>query len=169
MAEPGPVFWTLTCRGRPPVELRMGERRFMGRHQDNDLVLADGQVSRRHARVVWEQGLSGPYVGDEGSTNGVLVNGLAVDGRRLLHSGDVLTVGPFEVEVAEWVPTSEGVMRTDQSGSDYRIAWDEDEDSQDGLALDTEDLHEELRRAERQLRTGTLSVKVCGLDGEVVF
>ena len=68
----------------------------MGRHQDNDLVLADGQVSRRHARVVWEQGLSGPYVGDEGSTNGIYVKGRRVK-EHILHHEDVVTIGEHQL------------------------------------------------------------------------
>lgn len=60
----------------------------LGRAETNDVVLDDQVVSGRHARIV----APGTLV-DEGSTNGTLVNGVAVRGRVALSDGDVVQIG----------------------------------------------------------------------------
>ena len=62
----------------------------IGRLPDCDVVLADTNVSRRHAEVR-RQG-NGFVVVDLGSTNGTKVNGLGVRERRLAD-GDEILVG----------------------------------------------------------------------------
>jgi pSer/pThr/pTyr-binding forkhead associated (FHA) protein/S1-C subfamily serine protease len=56
-----------------------------------DLALDDTQVSRRHAVVRPIEG--GFEIEDLGSANGTVVNGLAIEGSRRLHDGDVVQVG----------------------------------------------------------------------------
>lgn len=63
----------------------------IGRGEENGLVLQDGFVSNRHARVLASG--DGWWVEDLGSRNGTLVNGRRIRGRRRLSSGDQLTVG----------------------------------------------------------------------------
>jgi pSer/pThr/pTyr-binding forkhead associated (FHA) protein len=70
----------------------------IGRHPSCDVVLASLRASRRHARVV-----PGPdaacgaspddYVLLDESTNGVVVNGVRVDGRIVLKPGDIIGIG----------------------------------------------------------------------------
>jgi adenylate cyclase len=76
----------------------------IGRGGDNDLVLADGSVSRHHADILPSAG--GWMVEDRDSTNGIQVNRLPVH-RAPLHPGDRLTIGMFElaVELAEQAST----------------------------------------------------------------
>ncbi len=62
----------------------------IGRDSDNDIVLPDTSVSRRHARV--EQNAGRLEIHDEGSANGVFVNGERVDS-RILSPGDYLHIG----------------------------------------------------------------------------
>ena len=71
----------------------------LGRGPDNDLVLDDRSVSKNHARITlvkreWQ-------IRDEGSTNGVTVNGDYVESAPLSH-GDVIQLGVvqlrFEIE-----------------------------------------------------------------------
>jgi len=62
----------------------------VGRLPECDIVLADSNVSRRHAEVR-RQG-NGFVVVDLGSTNGTKVNGVGVRERRLAD-GDELRVG----------------------------------------------------------------------------
>jgi adenylate cyclase len=66
----------------------------IGRALDNDIVLNNVIVSRHHARVQ----LRGreTWAVDLGSRNGISVNRLRVK-EELLHDGDVLQVGPFEI------------------------------------------------------------------------
>ena len=63
------------------------------RNAGNDLVLdTDGMASKSHARLERERDGSWTLY-DLGSTNGVKVGGLRVDGNRVLHDGDEITVG----------------------------------------------------------------------------
>ena len=62
----------------------------IGRVKPADLVLADGKVSRQHARVIVESGVV--EVEDLDSRNGTRINGQAIT-RRLLRDGDVLECG----------------------------------------------------------------------------
>jgi hypothetical protein len=62
----------------------------IGRAADNDLVVADGRVSRHHARVSGRRGTL--VYTDLGSTNGSRVNGAPV-GELVLGAGDRIEVG----------------------------------------------------------------------------
>ena len=83
--------------------LLSGDRLRIGRGSDNDLVLPDVSVSRNHAEL--RSGPEGWLVRDLKSTNGVEVNGVAVE-TAVLRSGDALKVGVFDLAVeAEDLPT----------------------------------------------------------------
>lgn len=62
----------------------------IGRHADQDLVISDTFVSRRHA--VLRQTLAGYEIEDLASSHGTYVNGARVE-NALLRSGDVLQFG----------------------------------------------------------------------------
>jgi pSer/pThr/pTyr-binding forkhead associated (FHA) protein len=64
---------------------------LFGRELDNDVIVDDDLVSRRHAEVRWDHGRV--HVRDAGSMNGTLVNGQSARGALPLHSGDVLQLG----------------------------------------------------------------------------
>lgn len=78
----------------------------LGRDAQNDLVLGEPAVSRRHARVV--PAGAGWAVVDEGSGNGVWVNGARVS-RQELADGDVIRIGQtslvYEDPAAAIAPT----------------------------------------------------------------
>ncbi|MBS5450025.1 MAG: DUF3662 domain-containing protein [Coriobacteriia bacterium] len=63
-----------------------------------DLVLADSNVSRRHAELARAD--AGWTIADLGSTNGTRVNGQRVTS-QVLHSGDVITLGLVELQFRE--------------------------------------------------------------------
>ena len=63
----------------------------VGRMSDNDIVLDDGAVSRRHARI--EKRADGWVVMDVGSRNGSLINDREVSGVAPLRQGDHLQIG----------------------------------------------------------------------------
>jgi len=63
----------------------------LGRDPDNELVLADDGVSRRHARI--EKRAGRVVLMDVGSTNGTLLNDAELDGIAELRTGDRIQVG----------------------------------------------------------------------------
>jgi hypothetical protein len=68
----------------------------IGRASDNDLVLADGRVSRHHARIAGRRGTL--VYSDLGSTNGSRVNGVQV-GELVLGAGDRIELGDTTIVV----------------------------------------------------------------------
>ncbi len=75
----------------------------IGRARDNDWVLPDPEriISNHHARIHYEQG---QYFIEDQSTNGTFLNQLEVPlpkgERQLLHPGDLLYIGDYEIQVA---------------------------------------------------------------------
>ena len=62
---------------------------------DADIRLDQALVSRHHADLLW---LDGHHVlRDRSSANGTFVNGVRVDGDRVLASGDVVQIGTFRL------------------------------------------------------------------------
>ncbi len=67
----------------------------LGRSRQCDVVLDDGNVSRRHAEV---RPRGGSWVfTDLGSTNGSSINGRPVQGPEVLSPGDEISLGGFPV------------------------------------------------------------------------
>ncbi|HEX8731741.1 MAG TPA: FHA domain-containing protein [Ktedonobacterales bacterium] len=76
---------------------------LIGRESDNDIVLDDERISRRHAELRWERGRV--ELADYGSLNGTLVNEQAVRGRLPLRVGDVIQLGKrrYQLDLREVV------------------------------------------------------------------
>ncbi|MDA8282362.1 MAG: DUF3662 and FHA domain-containing protein [Actinomycetota bacterium] len=68
-----------------------GSPTTIGRLPECTVVLADGNVSRRHAEI--RPAAGGWMIADLGSTNGTRLNGFPVTAPRELTSGDEITVG----------------------------------------------------------------------------
>ena len=83
-----------------PLELRITK---IGRHQENDVMLAGPTVSSRHATVRREP--IGVVIEDEGSLNGTFVNGVRIE-QQLLEDGDRIQVGPHLLLFAAPSPSS---------------------------------------------------------------
>lgn len=87
----------------PRALLLVGGRRVLvppsggviGRSRDCDIVLEDAGVSRRHAEI--RPSGQGWAVQDLGSTNGVLVNGRALQGIAELTAGDRIEIGSTQM------------------------------------------------------------------------
>ncbi len=62
----------------------------IGRSEENEIVVQDPNVSRRHARLLRSE--NGFLVEDLGSTNGTLLDGAPID-RERIENGDELTFG----------------------------------------------------------------------------
>jgi hypothetical protein len=104
----GPVVDAHARRGSPRALLAVGGRRLLvpdtgatiGRSRDCDVVLADANVSRRHAEL---RPAGGAWVVEDlGSTNGVKINGRRITAASALNAGDQIELGTssltFELE-----------------------------------------------------------------------
>lgn len=92
---PGGAF--LMVDGRSHYELVKSET-TIGRLLENDVVLDDPHISRRHARIVLEAPSYVIY--DRNSTAGTFVNGTRVSGHRL-RPGDVITIAGIDIVYGE--------------------------------------------------------------------
>ncbi len=81
-----------------------GAELVVGRSEGCDVTIADGSVSRLHARLVADG--EGVYVEDLGSANGTFVDGTRVRGRARLDSGQ-------EVRVAQRAQAAPFVLRVE--------------------------------------------------------
>ena len=77
----------------------------VGRVQGNDLMLPKGNVSKRHARLIFRDGRF--IVTDLKSTNGTYVNGRKIAQATIVREGDKIYVGDFVLRV-ELTPSSPG-------------------------------------------------------------
>jgi predicted component of type VI protein secretion system len=69
---------------------------LVGRSRECDVVLADANVSRRHAEVL--PAAAGAWtIADLGSTNGVVLNGRRIQGAAPLQPGDRIALGTAEI------------------------------------------------------------------------
>lgn len=64
---------------------------YIGRDPSNDLVIRDAEVSRKHARLIWQSG--GYILEDLGSTNGTYLNGQRLLGPHVMRPGEVIQLG----------------------------------------------------------------------------
>lgn len=68
-----------------------GDQLTIGRDSTNGVAINDAEISRRHARLMFQ---GGKYVlEDLGSTNGTFVNGQRLAGPVVLKPGDVVSLG----------------------------------------------------------------------------
>jgi hypothetical protein len=91
---PRPTRALLVAEGRRHVIPPGGA--LVGRSRECDVVLADANVSRRHAEIL--PGAADTWtIADLGSTNGVLVNGRRIEGAELLQAGDRIVLGTADI------------------------------------------------------------------------
>ncbi len=93
----------------------------IGRSSDCEIQLVDRNVSRRHARIVHEDG--GYFVEDLGSRSGVTVNGEKVE-RAALRNLDRIFIPPFQLDflTEAWQPEPEQlVVEVEGVGKAYAL------------------------------------------------
>ncbi|MFN7132506.1 MAG: FHA domain-containing protein, partial [Myxococcales bacterium] len=80
----------------------------IGRIQGNDIVLAKGNVSKHHSRIVLKDGKF--IIVDLKSTNGTYVNGKRISAPQVLKETDKIYIGDYILNVgaAEDAPMDEG-------------------------------------------------------------
>jgi pSer/pThr/pTyr-binding forkhead associated (FHA) protein len=75
----------------PQTEYPVRHTLTIGRLPNNDVVLDDPKVSRRHTELIVQDGIV--VARDLQSANGTQVNGQSITRDQPLHNGDVVTVG----------------------------------------------------------------------------
>ncbi len=70
----------------------------IGRGPENDLVLQDGNVSTHHARLSFRDGKF--IIVDDGSTNGVYVNGRIATKPIVINGPNTIHIAVFQLSVS---------------------------------------------------------------------
>ena len=106
------------AEGRPNHYRLSGNEISLGRSSENEIVLNDFSVSRKHAVIRREKDRL--IVQDQNSTNGIKINGRFVT-QAPLSVNDVLTIGTFTLTVREEVPIGTGkpIKSTSESTSTF--------------------------------------------------
>jgi hypothetical protein len=86
-------FWIKDKYGTYPLKPGLNS---IGRMPNNDVVIADGSVSRRHCAIVVHQN-RGCELHDTASKNGTFLNGKRITGPTRLVHGDVIRMCDHEV------------------------------------------------------------------------
>jgi pSer/pThr/pTyr-binding forkhead associated (FHA) protein len=114
MAEGDQFFLTSSTTGER-VELT-GDT-SVGRSDDSDLVVSEGQPSRAHAKITIENSVV--HVEDLNSTNGTFLNGTKLSGKHQLSDGDEVAfdVNKFVLEVQSQQASDATVIRPVDPGA----------------------------------------------------
>lgn len=95
-SDPDRGFLTVTVGSDKGRRIGLPEgRTTIGRSTDNDIVLTDISVSRRHITVERRDKIY--YICDIGSGNGTIVNGRRREGEILIVNGDSFCIGNTEI------------------------------------------------------------------------
>src|SRR2546423_9899615 len=83
--------------GRKTVVPVVREEITIGRQDGNTIRLTERNVSRRHARLLKENGSL--VIEDLGSYNGVRVNGEKITGPTKIKEGDLVEIGDYDLGI----------------------------------------------------------------------
>src|ERR1700674_2745553 len=83
--------------GRKTVVPVIREEITIGRQDGNTIRLTERNVSRRHARLVKDNGSL--LIEDLGSYNGVRVNGEKIAGPTKIKEGDLVEIGDYDLGI----------------------------------------------------------------------
>jgi pilus assembly protein CpaF len=100
----------------------------VGRVQGNELMLPKGNVSKRHARLLYRDGRF--IVTDLNSTNGTYVNRRRITQATIVREGDRIYVGDFVLRIE--LPGGEGEAAAGEAGSRPELVSSPDEISATG-------------------------------------
>src|ERR1700682_3524718 len=81
--------------GRKTVVPVVRDEITIGRNDQNIVRLEEKDVSRRHGRLLREEGEF--YIEDLDSFTGIRVNGEKIEGKRLVHAGDLIQISEFDL------------------------------------------------------------------------
>jgi pSer/pThr/pTyr-binding forkhead associated (FHA) protein len=94
-------MWRISALDREGREIGrselVGGELTIGRDADRQLILPSASVSRRHAKLYVESGQ--PCIVDEGSANGVIVDGVRITQPTYVHAGTRIDVAEFHLAI----------------------------------------------------------------------
>ncbi len=85
--------------GRKTVVPFVREEITIGRQEGNTIRLTERNVSRRHARLLRQNG--SVLVEDLGSYNGIKLNGERIQGQVSVQSGDLIQIGDYDLAIKQ--------------------------------------------------------------------
>jgi pSer/pThr/pTyr-binding forkhead associated (FHA) protein len=151
------------------------EEVVFGRDEDCQLILDDDPVSRKHAKVLYQD--YQPELLDLGSTNGTYLNGKKIH-RAYLKQGDQIQVGAsiFDVLIgkenldsgpASDTPATQKRLRSLISKNKGNTEWSPAQSSAISGRLSEIHLSSLLQIIESDRRTGTLVILQGGMEGKL--
>lgn len=155
--------------GAPAQRIRPGGQLKVGRSPANDIVLESTQVSREHAMLIWQAGALQPSLVDLGSANGVILDGIRVQGSRTLGASGTIQIGEMRL-----------TYEFDGQTSDLALAFNLPDDSESfvlergeqfsGSFEGLDELRDLLLGLERAKRSGALQFNCeSGREGALQF
>ncbi len=87
----GPKLIMLYSEGDDGIFKLNGNYTTVGRDVNNDIVIKDGKISKRHAAIFEEEG--DYWIKDLESKNGVFVNGQHIGQEKRLFDGNLIKLG----------------------------------------------------------------------------
>lgn len=84
--------------------------------KDSEIVIEESEISRRHAKITWKNGL--PHIEDLGSTNGTRVRDKLLDQAEPIYPGDIIQLGATTLT---WVGSSDQPLETTQRRRSRRV------------------------------------------------
>lgn len=72
----------------------IGDNTYIGRDDSNDVVLKDRFISKKHARIIKDQGIY--FIEDLDSANGIYLNGERINEAIELKDKDLIDIGQVE-------------------------------------------------------------------------
>lgn len=111
------MFWIHISEKNGPERTERFDRPEIrvGRVHGNDLMLAKGNVSKHHARLLYRDGRY--VISDLESTNGTYVNGRKISQATIVREGELIHIGDFvlRLEAPSVSPTSREVTKKSRS------------------------------------------------------
>lgn len=149
----------LHCHPFEPLPLLANATLRIGRVSDCDLMLPHHSISRCHGVVRIGEG---EVHYEDRSSNGSFLNGKRLSGQARLRGGDVLTIGPYDLEVLAEAPSEkeeESAERTSELDFSSFMS---------GLLEETS-IYEVLQSLEFNRKSGSLSLIAGRLRGTLVI
>ena len=154
----GQAVGFLCCHPFPPEPLHEGARLSLGRTRKADITLPHHSISRSHGAVSVAEGV---IRFEDLSSNGSFINGKRVEGSVTLRPGDVLTLGPYDLELLAELPAEQDDDAAENTSElDFTSLMS-------GLLEETS-IFEVLQGLEYNAKTGTLSLIAGRLRGTLI-